>query len=153
MVGLRICPRVVIHRKKDQNFKLIVPLRNRVIHKKVRTFPLCFDDTDPAMVHENASLKESLVPIRFVYNDWNFIFIEKSIPSPVCYKLIVCFFLLLFGYFVLPGSGTITICFNKLCIKREPRRLFCVTSGLFSIAIGLDKGTDWWKIKFCWINF
>ena len=22
--------------------------RNRVIHKKVRTFPLCFDDTDPA---------------------------------------------------------------------------------------------------------
>merc|ERR1712013_383573 len=30
--------------------------RNRVLHKKVRTFPLCFDDTDPSAVHENASL-------------------------------------------------------------------------------------------------
>jgi len=38
--------------------------RNRVIHKKVRTFPLCFDDTDPATVHENAAQPEVLVPIR-----------------------------------------------------------------------------------------
>jgi len=38
--------------------------RNRVIHKKVRTFPLCFDDTEPAVVHENASQPEMLVPIR-----------------------------------------------------------------------------------------
>lgn len=56
--------------------------RNRVIHKKVlviqcdlslfyivlleqvRTFPLCFDDTDPGSVHDNANLSEVLVPIR-----------------------------------------------------------------------------------------
>jgi len=38
--------------------------RNRVVNKKVRTFPLCFDDCDPAGVHENASLTETLVPIR-----------------------------------------------------------------------------------------
>merc|ERR1712209_345165 len=38
--------------------------RNRVLHKKVRTFPLCFDDTDPSAVHENASQPEVLVPIR-----------------------------------------------------------------------------------------
>ena len=38
--------------------------RNRVVHKKVRTFPLCFDDTDPVSVHENATLPEVLVPIR-----------------------------------------------------------------------------------------
>ena len=38
--------------------------RNRVIHKKVRTFPLCFDDTDPPAVHENAAQPEVLVPIR-----------------------------------------------------------------------------------------
>ena len=38
--------------------------RNRVLHKKVRTFPLCFDDTDPPTVHENAAQPEVLVPIR-----------------------------------------------------------------------------------------
>jgi len=38
--------------------------RNRVIHKKVRTFPLCFDDTEPATIHENAAHPEYLVPIR-----------------------------------------------------------------------------------------
>jgi SWI/SNF-related matrix-associated actin-dependent regulator of chromatin subfamily B protein 1 len=38
--------------------------RNRVLHKKVRTFPLCFDDTDPSSVHENATQQEVLVPIR-----------------------------------------------------------------------------------------
>ena len=34
------------------------------MHKKIRTFPLCFDDSDPASVHENAALNETLVPIR-----------------------------------------------------------------------------------------
>lgn len=38
--------------------------RNRVVHKKVRTFPLCFDDTDPGTVHENSAIPEVLVPIR-----------------------------------------------------------------------------------------
>ncbi|XP_040576641.1 SWI/SNF-related matrix-associated actin-dependent regulator of chromatin subfamily B member 1-A [Lepeophtheirus salmonis] len=38
--------------------------RNRVQHKKVRTFPLCFDDTDPPTVHDNATLNDVLVPIR-----------------------------------------------------------------------------------------
>ncbi|KAF4517939.1 hypothetical protein B566_EDAN005306 [Ephemera danica] len=38
--------------------------RNRVNNKKVRTFPLCFDDTDPGAIHENASQVELLVPIR-----------------------------------------------------------------------------------------
>lgn len=38
--------------------------RNRVCNKKVRTFPLCFDDTDPMACMENASLTEVLVPIR-----------------------------------------------------------------------------------------
>lgn len=38
--------------------------RNRVSLKKVRTFPLCFDDTDPDLNVENASHPEVLVPIR-----------------------------------------------------------------------------------------
>lgn len=38
--------------------------RNRVYNKKVRTFPMCFDDTDPTAVMENASQSEILVPIR-----------------------------------------------------------------------------------------
>jgi len=38
--------------------------RNRVNNKKVRTFPLCFDDTDPSTIVENASQVELLVPIR-----------------------------------------------------------------------------------------
>merc|ERR1712115_177538 len=38
--------------------------RNRVIHKKVRTFPFCFDDTDPGAQHDNAAQSEVLVPIR-----------------------------------------------------------------------------------------
>lgn len=38
--------------------------RNRVVHKKVRSFPLCFDDTNPGAVHDNANLPEVLVPIR-----------------------------------------------------------------------------------------
>lgn len=38
--------------------------RNRVHSKKVRTFPMCFDDTDPSTNLENASQPEVLVPIR-----------------------------------------------------------------------------------------
>jgi len=38
--------------------------RCRVLHKKVRTFPLCFDDTDPPAIHENSAQPEVLVPIR-----------------------------------------------------------------------------------------
>lgn len=38
--------------------------RNRVHTKKVRTFPMCFDDTDPTSNLENAAQKECLVPIR-----------------------------------------------------------------------------------------
>lgn len=38
--------------------------RTRLHHKKVRTFPLCFDDTDMSSMLENASQKQILVPIR-----------------------------------------------------------------------------------------
>ncbi|XP_023944021.1 SWI/SNF-related matrix-associated actin-dependent regulator of chromatin subfamily B member 1-A isoform X1 [Bicyclus anynana] len=38
--------------------------RTRVHNKKVRTFPLCFDDTDMTAMLENASQKQILVPIR-----------------------------------------------------------------------------------------
>ncbi|XP_069789841.1 SWI/SNF-related matrix-associated actin-dependent regulator of chromatin subfamily B member 1-A isoform X4 [Narcine bancroftii] len=38
--------------------------RNRISRDKKRTFPLCFDDHDPAVIHENASQLEVLVPIR-----------------------------------------------------------------------------------------
>ncbi|XP_005112801.1 SWI/SNF-related matrix-associated actin-dependent regulator of chromatin subfamily B member 1-A [Aplysia californica] len=38
--------------------------RNRLAKSKIRTFPLCFDDTDPASVHDNASQSEELIPIR-----------------------------------------------------------------------------------------
>ncbi|GFO29642.1 swi/snf-related matrix-associated actin-dependent regulator of chromatin subfamily b member 1 [Plakobranchus ocellatus] len=38
--------------------------RNRLAKSKIRTFPLCFDDTDPAIVHENANQKEELIPVR-----------------------------------------------------------------------------------------
>lgn len=38
--------------------------RNRLAKSKVRTFPLCFDDTDPSSVHTNANQKEELIPIR-----------------------------------------------------------------------------------------
>nr|CAI5869793.1 unnamed protein product [Callosobruchus analis] len=38
--------------------------RNRVAAKKVRTFPLCFDDTDPQLNVENSCQQEVLVPIR-----------------------------------------------------------------------------------------
>ena len=42
--------------------------RNRVVHKKVRTFPMCFDDSEPAAIHENAQLPEVLVPIRLDFD-------------------------------------------------------------------------------------
>ncbi|XP_041825508.1 SWI/SNF-related matrix-associated actin-dependent regulator of chromatin subfamily B member 1-like [Melanotaenia boesemani] len=38
--------------------------RNRMGRDKKRTFPLCFDDHDPAVIHENAAQMEALVPIR-----------------------------------------------------------------------------------------
>lgn len=38
--------------------------RNRVHSKKIRTFPMCFDDTDPVLNYENANHPEILVPIR-----------------------------------------------------------------------------------------
>lgn len=38
--------------------------RNRVATKKVRTFPLCFDDTDPQLNIDNGGNSELLVPIR-----------------------------------------------------------------------------------------
>ncbi|KAK7089528.1 hypothetical protein V1264_024387 [Littorina saxatilis] len=38
--------------------------RNRLGKPKIRTFPVCFDDTNPAQVHENSTQNESLVPIR-----------------------------------------------------------------------------------------
>ncbi|XP_072911668.1 SWI/SNF-related matrix-associated actin-dependent regulator of chromatin subfamily B member 1b isoform X3 [Hemitrygon akajei] len=38
--------------------------RNRMSRDKKRTFPLCFDDHDPAVIHENATQSEVLVPIR-----------------------------------------------------------------------------------------
>jgi len=38
--------------------------RNRLAKSKIRTFPLCFDDTDPAVVHHNAGHTEELIPVR-----------------------------------------------------------------------------------------
>lgn len=38
--------------------------RNRATSKKLRTFPACFDDTDPQAIAENAQQPEVLVPIR-----------------------------------------------------------------------------------------
>lgn len=38
--------------------------RSRLSHKKVRTFPLLYDDLDPSAIQENANQSEVLVPIR-----------------------------------------------------------------------------------------
>lgn len=38
--------------------------RNRVHQKKIRTFPVCFEDTDQTMNAQNANLPEQLIPIR-----------------------------------------------------------------------------------------
>ncbi|XP_064648586.1 SWI/SNF-related matrix-associated actin-dependent regulator of chromatin subfamily B member 1-A-like [Lineus longissimus] len=40
------------------------PINRNRSGKKIRTFPLCFDDNDPAPIHENAGQPEVLVPIR-----------------------------------------------------------------------------------------
>ena len=70
---------------------------HRVLHKKVRTFPLCFDDTDPSAVHENATQPEVLVPIRldmdiegqklrdtFMWNK------NESLMTPEMYAEVLC---------------------------------------------------------------
>lgn len=38
--------------------------RNRISSNKIRTYPLCYDDLDPAAIHENANQPELLVPVR-----------------------------------------------------------------------------------------
>ncbi|KAF2356476.1 SNF5/SMARCB1/INI1 [Trinorchestia longiramus] len=38
--------------------------RNRVVSKKVRTFPMCYDDLEPALLQDNADQQDDLVPIR-----------------------------------------------------------------------------------------
>lgn len=38
--------------------------RNRVHQKKIRTFPMCFEDTDPTSNVQNANQPETLIPIR-----------------------------------------------------------------------------------------
>ncbi|XP_072034351.1 SWI/SNF-related matrix-associated actin-dependent regulator of chromatin subfamily B member 1-like [Amphiura filiformis] len=38
--------------------------RTRIGTKRQRTFPMCYDDHDPAVIHENASHSDTLVPIR-----------------------------------------------------------------------------------------
>ncbi|CAH1230661.1 SWI/SNF-related matrix-associated actin-dependent regulator of chromatin subfamily B member 1-like isoform X1 [Branchiostoma lanceolatum] len=38
--------------------------RHRIATKKIRTFPLVFDDHDPSIIHENAAQAEVLIPIR-----------------------------------------------------------------------------------------
>jgi len=39
--------------------------KNRVGGRiKMRTFPLCYDDLDPSLVHENSNRQEALIPIR-----------------------------------------------------------------------------------------
>lgn len=38
--------------------------RNRVLNKRVRSFPMCYDDTDPEVIYDNAMRDEQLVPIR-----------------------------------------------------------------------------------------
>jgi SWI/SNF-related matrix-associated actin-dependent regulator of chromatin subfamily B protein 1 len=38
--------------------------RSRLSHKKVRTFPLLYDDLEPSLIHENSSQPEVLVPVR-----------------------------------------------------------------------------------------
>jgi len=38
--------------------------RNRMGRQKTRSFPLCYDDLDPAKIHDNANQIEELIPIR-----------------------------------------------------------------------------------------
>ena len=44
--------------------------RNRVLHKKVRTFPLCFDDTDPVINNSSRFLRF----LRFFFAQFFFFF-------------------------------------------------------------------------------
>ena len=39
-------------------------VHTRLGHKKLRTFPLCYDDTEPTAIAENAAQSEVLVPVR-----------------------------------------------------------------------------------------
>ena len=71
--------------------------RNRVYNKKVRTFPMCFDDTDPTANFENSAQSEALVPIRLDMElegqklrdtfTWNK---NESIISPEQFAEILC---------------------------------------------------------------
>lgn len=71
--------------------------RNRVYNKKVRTFPTCFDDTDPTANFENSAQSEMLVPIRLDMElegqklrdtfTWNK---NESIISPEQFAEILC---------------------------------------------------------------
>lgn len=71
--------------------------RNRVYNKKVRTFPMCFDDTDPNANFENSAQSEMLVPIRLDMElegqklrdtfTWNK---NESIISPEQFAEILC---------------------------------------------------------------
>lgn len=38
--------------------------RNRLVSHKIHTYPLCYDDLDPSLIHENSAQSEVLVPIR-----------------------------------------------------------------------------------------
>lgn len=38
--------------------------RNRFMKDKKRSYPLCYDDLDPSLIHEDANQREVLVPIR-----------------------------------------------------------------------------------------
>ncbi|CAF93292.1 unnamed protein product [Tetraodon nigroviridis] len=71
--------------------------RNRIGRDKKRTFPLCFDDHDPAVIHENASQAEALVPIRLDMEidgqklrdtfTWN---MNEKLMSPEMFAEILC---------------------------------------------------------------
>ena len=77
-----------------------------MIHKKVRTFPFCFDDTDPGAQHDNASQNEVLVPIRldmdiegqklrdtFMWNK------NEALMTPEMYAEVSFLFTFMFVYF------------------------------------------------------
>ncbi|XP_078087575.1 SWI/SNF-related matrix-associated actin-dependent regulator of chromatin subfamily B member 1-like isoform X2 [Mustelus asterias] len=71
--------------------------RNRMGRDKKRVFPLCFDDHDPAVIHENAAQPELLVPIRLDMEidgqklrdtfTWN---MNEKLISPEMFAEILC---------------------------------------------------------------
>ncbi|XP_059819190.1 SWI/SNF-related matrix-associated actin-dependent regulator of chromatin subfamily B member 1-like, partial [Hypanus sabinus] len=71
--------------------------RNRMGRDKKRAFPLCFDDHDPAVIHENAAQPELLVPIRLDMEidgqklrdtfTWN---MNEKLISPEMFAEILC---------------------------------------------------------------